>query len=218
MRRFAWTVLFVLGAGLPDDVGTPGESAPAFRHLLVEADVAQFDPWKTLKHEGLYTTDPNETWRGIDRKHHPGWTGWILIDNSKENGLLPQRVARELAADARLNGLVEDFYRERFWLPEYERIEDQELSLKLFDLAVNAGPHQAHKLLQRAVLAAGTPIKDDGVLGPVTLAAVNEARPDTLLAALRSEAAGFYRVLAAKDAGRERFLTGWLKRAYDSED
>lgn len=108
-----------------------------------------------------------------------------------------------------------EIYRERIWDRfGYDRIVDQALATKVFDLAVNMGATQAHKCLQRACRAAGTAIADDGILGPVTLAAANGLPAATVLAALRSEAAGFYRLLAATRPSAAVFLTGWLRRAY----
>jgi lysozyme family protein len=84
----------------------------------------------------------------------------------------------------------------------------------VFDLAVNVGSTKAHLLLQRALRAVGNPVKEDGVLGKITLAAVNAADAGELLAALRSEAAGYYRNIVTKNASQNRFINGWLKRAY----
>lgn len=106
-------------------------------------------------------------------------------------------------------------YRERIWDRfGYAQIAGQELATKVFDLAVNMGAAQSHKCLQRACWAAGAAIDDDGILGPVTLAAANKLPPAAVLAALRSEAAGFYRLLAATRPSLAVFLTGWLRRAY----
>ncbi|NDB82875.1 MAG: hypothetical protein EB127_09060, partial [Alphaproteobacteria bacterium] len=62
--------------------------------------------------------------------------------------------------------------------------------------------------------ATGQDILEDGILGPMTLAAINKADLTDLLAALKSEAAGYYRTLAATKPKRAKFLKGWLKRAY----
>ena len=88
------------------------------------------------------------------------------------------------------------------------------MAIKVFDLAVNVGHRQAVKLLQRALRACGATVADDGVLGPLTRQAVQVAQPDLLVAALRSEAAGFYRALAQKKPENEKFLKGWLNRCY----
>ena len=70
--------------------------------------------------------------------------------------------------------------------------------------------HAAHKHLQWALHATGEKeIIIDGLLGDQTLQAVNAADSRVLLAAFRSEIAGYYRLLK-----QPHFEAGWLKRAY----
>ena len=123
--------------------------------------------------------------------------------------------ARDIAA------LTEDdaaeIYRVAYWDRwGYGRILDARVAAKVFDLAVNMGPGQAHRLVQRAVRSAQYSIGEDGLLGPQALTAINAATPLTLLAALKSEAAGFYRWLAATKPALGKFLEGWLTRAYSN--
>jgi lysozyme family protein len=107
-----------------------------------------------------------------------------------------------------------EIYRREFWDRwGYERLPET-VAVKVFDLSVNVGPGQAHRLLQRALRAAGSPVKEDGVLGPVTRSACFSALSGGLLAALRSEAAGFYRLLVESRPDLARFILGWLSRAY----
>ncbi|MDR2781213.1 MAG: hypothetical protein LBB21_02000, partial [Holosporaceae bacterium] len=68
--------------------------------------------------------------------------------------------------------------------------------------------------LQRALLSAGKQVVEDGIIGPGTLGAVNESDPTDLLAALKSEAAGYYRLIATITPSQKRFINGWLRRAY----
>jgi lysozyme family protein len=92
------------------------------------------------------------------------------------------------------------------------------LSAKMLDLAVNIGPSEAARCLQRALRACGVAIADNGILGPVTRAAASSADRAALIAALRSEAAGYYRLVAAsktESAAGKAFLSGWLNRAYE---
>lgn len=111
------------------------------------------------------------------------------------------------------------YYRD--WWQRYRYAElPGPIAVKLFDLAVNIGPEHAARCLQCAVRACGRRIADDGVLGRTTIAAARAANQLALLAALRSEAAGYYRVLAALERGRRadgdrEFLNGWLNRAYE---
>lgn len=106
--------------------------------------------------------------------------------------------------------MARDFYRIHWWdRYGYAHLNNREVAAKIFDLAVNMGGRQAHKLLQRACCAAGYPAVDDGILGPKTLKAANSSDAKILLGALRSEAACFYRSLH-----KPEFIKGWLRRAY----
>jgi len=61
----------------------------------------------------------------------------------------------------------------------------------------------------------GCPVKADGILGPITKRMINRCVNKTgLLVAMRSEAAGVYRMIAAKKPALRVFLAGWLRRAY----
>lgn len=107
------------------------------------------------------------------------------------------------------------FYRRHFWdRYGYGDIHDLLVAAKVFDLAVNMGPGPAHHCLQRALRACRMAVVEDGVLGPATRKAVNDAQFQGLLPALKAEAAGYYRALAAANPARQKWLAGWLNRAY----
>lgn len=149
-----------------------------------------------LAHEGGYVNDPadpgGETNFGISKRSYP------TLDIAR----LTEDQARAL-------------YRRDFWdAYGYARFLNGDVAAKVMDLAVNMGPARAHLLLQRALRAGGTIVVEDGLLGPQTLGAVNGSIGHVLLAALRSEAAGHYRLLAERKSSRARFLDGWLRRAY----
>jgi lysozyme family protein len=90
------------------------------------------------------------------------------------------------------------------------------IAVKLFDLSVNMGPAHAAQCLQRALRACAITVADDGALGNATIAGATRAHPEALLAALRSEAAGYYRAASQRAGakGGAEFLAGWLRRAY----
>lgn len=149
-----------------------------------------------LSHEGGYVNDPTdrggETKYGISKRSYPN------IDI--KNLTLEQAKA---------------IYKRDFWDNQpYKNINDIELSTKMFDLSVNMGAIQANKLLQRALRALGQTVVEDGVIGSKSLAAINSVDSSKLLVSLRSEAAGYYRIIAAVKTNQIRFLQGWLTRAY----
>jgi lysozyme family protein len=149
-----------------------------------------------MNHEGGYSKDPKdaggETKYGISKRSYPHL-------NIKD---LTQDQAKKI-------------YFCDFWMKcKCENIEDENIAAKFFDLAVNMGIPQAVKLIQRALRAAETQVVEDGIIGSITLKAINEADSTDLLAALKSEAAGFYRLIANANPSQQRFIDGWLRRAY----
>jgi type VI secretion system secreted protein VgrG len=106
----------------------------------------------------------------------------------------------------------------QFWEgPGIALIRDQRIATKAFDLAVHAGPRASVILLQRAINQARPPgverVKEDGALGPKSLAALAACDPDLVVAAYASEQAGFYLRIIQNDPTQERFKVGWLARA-----
>jgi len=60
-------------------------------------------------------------------------------------------------------------------------------------------------------------VTEDGILDKKTLAKVNE-NPNyalEILAAMRSERAGDYRMIVVSHPSSEEFLHGWISRAYE---
>jgi lysozyme family protein len=151
-----------------------------------------------LKHEGGYVNDKadpgGETRYGISKCSYPN----LDIKN------LTLEQAKEI------------YFRD-FWIKgKCEQINDDNLAVKFFDLCVNTGIGQATKLIQRALRSAGQNVAEDGLIGPNTLAAINKADPTDLLAALKSEAAGYYRMIAQANPSQQKFIEGWLRRAYNA--
>lgn len=169
-----------------------------------------------LEHEGGYVDDPDDP---------GGATNWgVSLRTLRALGDLEFDVDGDGDIDADdIKALSRDdagaFYRKVFWDRHgYGRFGDLMVATKVFDLAVNMGPGGGHKVLQRALRACGQDMADDGVLGPQTLAAViaviRSFGAEALLAALRSEAAGYYRSLIAAKPVRAKYERGWLRRAY----
>jgi len=161
------------------------------------------------QHEGGYSDDPSDhggaTKFGISLRfmkligYDTSGDGHI---NKFDVRILSKRQATEI-------------YRERFW--EYynlDQINDEGVAIRAMSFFVNMRGRTAAKIIQRALIACDCVIKDDGVIGAKSITAINSTPPSSLIPAIRSEAAGVYRRIAARDASQLRFLRGWLKRAY----
>lgn len=102
---------------------------------------------------------------------------------------------------------VSDIYQQQYWLPYCPQMAPG-IDLVFFDIAVNSGPVEAAKLLQR-----GLGVQTDGHIGIVTKAALSSADPVHLIAAVCDAHRAFYRSLRTF----RYFGKGWLKRVSDIE-
>ncbi len=91
-------------------------------------------------------------------------------------------------------------------------IQNQALADRVLSFAVNEGDHQAIVILQRALNFLGASLATDGIMGPLTLAALNAQNPDSVLATMRSMQADFYRHLVAVKPQLLPYLNGFLNR------
>lgn len=129
---------------------------------------------KTSKWEGGYVNDSRdsggETYRGISRKHHPTWTGWISIDQIKSAH--PKGFKSILDKTPELQSKVEDFYKRNFWDKiKLDECPNQRVANEVFDMAVNAGISAGVKILQKTL-----GIVADGKFGPATLNAMKKIK------------------------------------------
>jgi len=142
-----------------------------------------------------------ETYCGISRKNWAAWRGWVIIDKAK-----PLKY-NQILKDKHLADLVEVFYYEHFWKPvQGDKINDQRIAGFLFDFYVHSGYH-AIKAIQR-----GVKVKDDGIVGPQTIAAINSADPEAVFAGLKVARVRFLKDIAARKPDQGKFLEGWMDR------
>ena len=151
-----------------------------------------------LSSEGGFVNDPQDpggaTNEGVTQKEYDIW---------RTANHQPVRSVKLIDPNE-----VEAIYRGTYW---YACGADQlphGVDYCTFDCAVNSGPHQAVKFLQRAVC-----VNDDGLLGPVTIAAVNAADPRRVINSLCSERIAFLETLPTWG----HFGDGWSNRVNSVE-
>ncbi|MDR2800413.1 MAG: hypothetical protein LBB52_03995 [Desulfovibrio sp.] len=163
---------------------------------------------RLLLDEGEYADNPEdgggETYRGVSRNNWPEWEGWPVIDAIKRNGDGTRKNINVAAAqNSRLRGAVREFYRKNFWTPTACLSALPALRSKVFNFGVNAGLKRAFAALQRAIglcredkAGSAARLRDDGLFGPASRAALEEALRDqgeeALIDALCAEQMRFY--------------------------
>jgi lysozyme family protein len=148
-----------------------------------------------LKHEGGYVNHPKDpggmTNLGVTKRVWEAWTGKAASE-ADMRALTPAKVA--------------PLYKSRYW--DAVRGDDlpSGVDYAVFDAAVNSGPAQAAKWLQRAVGVA-----DDGKIGPATLAAVRAKPAADVVAAFTDRRRSFLMSLSTWAT----FGKGWDRRVTD---
>jgi lysozyme family protein len=90
-----------------------------------------------VKHEGGYVNNPKdpgkETYIGISRLNHPHWKGWIILDKIQD------KKWNQTFENAELESLVIDFYKNYFKQRNLNLIQNETITLCIFDFCVNSG-------------------------------------------------------------------------------
>jgi len=164
---------------------------------------------KTLIHEGGYVNDPDdlggETYKGIARNMQPDWTGWNTIDRYKQlPGFLDS-----LDSDPHLPDEVRQFYKNRFWNRiKGDHIQNQLVAESIFDFSVNSGIKTGVSIAQKVL-----EVTPDGIIGPITLNALNTSNQDLFLASYTiAKIARYVHLVKIRPANR-KFFFGWIRRA-----
>jgi len=162
-----------------------------------------------LRNEGGYVNDPDdpggETYKGIARKMNPKWSGWKIVDEQKKKKNFP----KNLATNKQLTANIVVFYRLNYWDKiNGDLIGDPDVAFSIFDFAVNAGVVTSAKLAQKV---AG--VKQDGVIGKMSIAALNKMQSELFLAKFTLEKITRYiKIVEAKPTSK-KFFYGWIRRA-----
>lgn len=148
---------------------------------------------ETLKWEGGYSNHPDDP---------GGATNYGVIqarydEYNRDLGRPAKSVKQITKAE------VDDIYKRYYWDRVNADACPSGVDLALFDFVVNSGPSQGVKSAQRVL---GVDL--DGVMGPVTLKALQDVEPSVFIKAYMSERERFLRSLKIFPT----FGKGWLRR------
>jgi lysozyme family protein len=139
---------------------------------------------RLMGHEGGYVNDPRDP---------GGETNWGISKRSYPNVDI-EGLSREAA---------KEIYRRDYWGRANADRFDGAIAFQVFDAAVNSGIGAAIRMLQRAV-----GVVDDGIVGPITLAAISSKPVVSVVALFNAERLEFMTDLSTW----RTFGRGWAKR------
>jgi len=132
--------------------------------------------------------------------------------NTDSGGLTRWGISQKAHPDVDVANLTKDeairIYHDEYWMPARCDLLPRALALQFFTAYINMKPQRAIKCLQLA-----SRVRVDGLLGPVTIAAVQRFRsPADLRARFSAECVKFYVDLIRRIPFYEQYLSGWLWR------
>ena len=155
---------------------------------------------RVLKHEGGYVNDPldsgGRTNLGVTQRVWEEFVGHPVTE-ADMRALTPEKVGK--------------LYKQKYWNAAYCEVLPKGLDYVVFDFAVNAGTGRAVKTLQSTI-----GILADGVIGPRTMAAINDANTKDLIAKFSDARTDFYQGIVARKPDQARFINGWLRRVEEA--
>lgn len=158
-----------------------------------------------LAHEGGFVNDPDDpggiTNFGITLK-------WLRQFEPLANENTITNMKREEAISR---------YHDYIWkLRGYDRLNSSTVAEKVLDMAINFGEQRGHTLAQQAAnifLPADKRLKEDGDLGPKSIAAINGIPAHDLTEQMKVLASDRYNRIVLQRPQSFKFLKGWLRRA-----
>ncbi len=105
---------------------------------------------------------------------------------------------------------VRQIYKQNYWdRLKLSYIIDSKLSDVIFDQAVNRGTRRVAEQIQKIV-----GVKQDGVIGPVTLKAINNMDSKKMLLEFVKQSQNAYVSIVTNNPSQLVFLSGWIKRTH----
>ena len=177
--------------------------------------------------EGGYSFTPTdnggETLFGVSRVANPRLPMWTLVDhytggkpilthNGRAVNPTFQIIIDHLNADTILQQDAEDVFFNEYWLPVQGDALPEEVDMVVYDMAVNSGPGQAIKTLQRALKTVVTGRLSPGDISVANQLCARDQDPEILLNALFAQRLAFYKALVATNPAEGVNLHGWINR------
>jgi len=181
-----------------------------------------------LENEGYYSNNPDdpggETFRGISRKFHPDWKGWVIIDKFKKD---PEVLKKEYLKNKTLQRYVAKFYYFNFYKKSHADFFEEfspTLAYNIFDYAINAGVRTSLKNLQTSLnilikefKLKLKPLMVDGIIGPHSTntfkIVLDELNEDLIIRAYQNSRVLHYINLIKERPIYLKFIKGWVKRS-----
>ena len=152
-----------------------------------------------LRHEGGYVNHPGDP---------GGATNKGITIATFRRYIKPGGTIADLKALTTDQAII--VYKRRYWDAVLGDMLPSGVDFAVYDFAINSGPSRAAKYLQKVV-----EVKQDGKIGPATLAAAEYWPTDAIINAICDERLAFMKRIKNRKTGKRLWLTfgtGWGRR------
>jgi len=151
-----------------------------------------------LNNEGGLTNDPDDsggiTNLGLTKEDLSEFYGGRSISDAEIENLTPDIAAL----------IYKKFYWDEMSL---DQVSSDNVATVIFDASVNQGVPTISRYVQIA-----TGVAVDGVIGPITIAAIEKISLSDLIYFIYNKSKAHYKAIVAANPTQAKFLQGWLNR------
>ena len=168
------------------------------------ADVNKFLPF-VLKWEGGFVNDPADAGGATNKGVTLSTWKRVGYDKNKD-GVIDVKDLKQLTNEDVLNRVLKPYYWDRW---QADRIKSQSVAEILVDWVWGSGRYGI--TIPQRILG----VKVDGIVGPKTLAAVNEANPRDLFFRIKAARVRYFLDICRARPANKKFFRGWMNRLDD---
>jgi lysozyme family protein len=151
-----------------------------------------------MQNEGGYVDNPNDTGGKTKFGITEGIYSFYLDRRASEDDMMS--ITKDIA---------QAVYKKFFWDPlKLDEVVSDGVATAIFDQVVNRGQSSVSRDVQRLI-----GVKTDGIVGHLTIMAINEQDPKEFIINFSRVTAFAYKSIAANNPSKQEFLTGWINRA-----
>jgi hypothetical protein len=154
-------------------------------------------------------TENGLTFMGIYETANPNWQGWGQVRAAINAYGDMKKASVALYNDDDLVAQVGKFYKINYWdVMRLDEINSYQKQAEMFIFGVNAGCKNAIKAAQKVV-----GVTMDGILGAITLAAINAYNEVSFNKDYDRAEIAYYRAIISANPTLARYERGWINRA-----
>ena len=144
--------------------------------------------------------------------------GILSNDKYDAGGLTKYGISKRMYPSLDIANLTQEqavaIYKRDYWEKNLcDKIQSQEVAEQVFDIAVNGGLSCVQRAIN-SLLPASARIKEDGVIGAITLMCINKFDPKTLNNTIARYRARRFANICKVNSTQLVFLEGWIERCF----